>query len=175
MDAVIGATGVGANPDNVVLAKRGDKAAFERLFRQHSVSLYRVARGILQPESDIEDAIQETVLKAYQGIGNLRNVQFFKTWLIKILINECNNILRVSKRTVSLVEMEPATEDNQYDNLELFSVVQSLDYDLRIVTLLFYYEDLSQKDIAEILGIPTGTVSSRLSRSREKLRAALLT
>ncbi|ODA39561.1 RNA polymerase sigma-70 factor, ECF subfamily [Desulfosporosinus sp. BG] len=81
--------------------------------------------------------------------------------------------MRVNKKTVDLVEKEQASPDNQYENLELFSVVQSLDPNLRIVTLLFYYEDLPQKDIAEVLQLPVGTVSSRLSRSREKLRALI--
>ena len=158
---------------DVVLAKKGDKVAFERLVRKHAVSLYRVARGILKCEADIEDATQETIIKAYQNLVSLRSDLYLKTWLIKILINECNRILRANKKTVNLVETEPASPDNPYENLELFSVVQSLDSDLRIVTLLFYYEGLRQKDIAEVLELPVGTVSSRLSRSREKLRALI--
>ena len=173
MDAVLGVSNVGADLNDVVLAKKGDKVAFERLFRKHSVSLYRVARGILKCESDIEDATQETIIKAYQKLASLRSDLYFKTWLIKILVNECNYIVRANKKTVNLVETEPACSNSQYENLELFSVVQSLDSDLRIVTLLFYYEGLPQKDIAEVLELPVGTVSSRLSRSREKLRALI--
>ena len=177
MDAVLeaanGVSSVGAGLSDVVLAKKGDKVAFERLVRKHSVSLYRVARGILKCESDIEDATQETIIKAYQKLASLRSVLYFKTWLIKILVNECNYIVRANKKTVNLVETEPECSNSQYENLELFNVVQSLDSDLRIVTLLFYYEGLPQKDIAEVLELPVGTVSSRLSRSREKLRALI--
>jgi len=177
VDAVLGISNVSVpsvgDLSDVVLAKKGDKVAFERLFRKHSVSLYRVARGILKCESDIEDATQETIIKAYQKLACLRSDLYFKTWLIKILVNECNYIVRANKKTVNLVETEPASPDSQYENLELFSVVQSLDSDLRIVTLLYYYEGLPQKDIAEVLELPVGTVSSRLSRSREKLRANL--
>ena len=173
MDAVLGVSSVGADLNDVVLAKKGDKVAFERLFRKHSVSLYRVARGILKCESDIEDATQETIIKAYQKLSSLRSDLYFKTWLIKILVNECNYIVRANKKTANLVETEPACSNSPYENFELFSVVQSLDSDLRIVTLLFYYEGLPQKDIAEVLELPVGTVSSRLSRSREKLRALI--
>ena len=177
MDAVLGVSNVSVSSvgdlSDVVWAKKGDKVAFERLVRKHSASLYRVARGILKCESDIEDATQETILKAYKKLVSLRSDLYFKTWLIKILINECNYILKANKKTVDLVETETASPDNQYENLELFSVVQSLDSDLRIVTLLFYYEGLRQKDIAEVLELPVGTVSSRLSRSREKLRALI--
>ena len=177
MDTVLGVSNISASSvgdvSDVVLAKKGDKVAFERLVRKHSVSLYRVARGILRCESDIEDATQETIIKAYKKLVSLKSDLYFKTWLIKILVNECNYILRANKKTVNLVETEPASPDSQYENLELFSVVQSLDTDLRIVTLLFYYEGLPQKDIAEVLNLPVGTVSSRLSRSREKLRALI--
>ncbi|WP_083236943.1 sigma-70 family RNA polymerase sigma factor [Desulfosporosinus sp. BG] len=177
MDAVLGVSNVCVSSvgdlSDVILAKKGDKVAFERLVRKHSVSLYRIARGILKCESDIEDATQETIIKAYKKLVSLKSDLYFKTWLIKILVNECNYILRVNKKTVDLVEKEQASPDNQYENLELFSVVQSLDPNLRIVTLLFYYEDLPQKDIAEVLQLPVGTVSSRLSRSREKLRALI--
>jgi len=177
VDTVLGVSNISASSvgdvSDVVLAKKGDKVAFERLVRKHSVSLYRVARGILRCESDIEDATQETIIKAYKKLVSLKSDLYFKTWLIKILVNECNYILRANKKTVNLVETEPASPDSQYENLELFSVVQSLDTDLRIVTLLFYYEGLPQKDIAEVLNLPVGTVSSRLSRSREKLRALI--
>jgi RNA polymerase sigma-70 factor (ECF subfamily) len=177
VDAVVEISNVSVssvgNLSDVVLAKKGDKVAFERLVRKHSVSLYRVARGILRCESDIEDATQETIIKAYKKLVSLKSDLYFKTWLIKILVNECTYILRANKKTVNLVETEPASPDNQYENLELLSVVQSLDTDLRIVTLLFYYEGLPQKDIAEVLNLPVGTVSSRLSRSREKLRALI--
>jgi len=173
LEAANGVSSVGADLSDVVLAKKGDKLAFERLVRKHSVSLYRIARGILKCESDIEDATQETIIKAYQKLASLRSDLYFKTWLIKILVNECNYILKVNKKRAILVETETTSPDNQYENLELFSVVQSLDSDLRIVTLLFYYESLPQKDIAEVLELPVGTVSSRLSRSREKLRALI--
>jgi RNA polymerase sigma-70 factor (ECF subfamily) len=177
VDTVLGVSNVSVSSvgdlSDVVLAKKGDKVAFERLVRKHAVSLYRVARGILKCEADIEDATQETIIKAYQNLVSLRSDLYLKTWLIKILINECNRILRANKKTVNLVETEPASPDNPYENLELFSVVQSLDPNLRIVTLLFYYEGLPQQDIAEVLELPVGTVSSRLSRSREKLRALI--
>lgn len=177
MDAVLGVSNVSVSSvgdlSDVILAKKVDKVAFERLVRKHSVSLYRIARGILKCESDIEDATQETIIKAYKKLVSLKSDLYFKTWLIKILVNECNYILRVNKKTVDLVETETASPDNQYESLELFSVVQSLDPNLRIVTLLFYYEGLPQKDIAEVLELPVGTVSSRLSRSREKLRALI--
>jgi RNA polymerase sigma-70 factor, ECF subfamily len=160
----------------VELAKKGDKDAFKRLIDKYKFSLYIVARGFLKQKVDIEDALQETIIKSYKGIVNLRKNEFFKTWIIRIMINECTKILQKKK---SLIYLEDAaiTEDedrNEVSQMEIMDVINSLDEDLRIVTLLFYYEDLPQKEIAQVLNIPSGTVRSRLFRAKERLRALLL-
>jgi RNA polymerase sigma-70 factor, ECF subfamily len=160
----------------VELAKKGDKDAFKRLIDKYELSLYIVARGFLKQKVDIEDALQETIIKSYKGIVNLRKNEFFKTWIIRIMINECTKILQKKK---SLIYLEDAaiTEDedrNEVSQMEIMDVINSLDEDLRIVTLLFYYEDLPQKEIAQVLNIPSGTVRSRLFRAKKRLRALLL-
>jgi RNA polymerase sigma-70 factor, ECF subfamily len=160
----------------VELAKKGDEDAFRRLIDKYELSLYIVARGFLKQKVDIEDALQETIIKSYKGIVNLRKNEFFKTWIIRIMINECTKILQKKK---SLIYLEDAaiTEDedrNEVSQMEIMDVINSLDEDLRIVTLLFYYEDLPQKEIAQVLNIPSGTVRSRLFRAKERLRALLV-
>jgi RNA polymerase sigma-70 factor, ECF subfamily len=160
----------------VELAKKGDEDAFRRLIDKYELSLYIVARGFLKQKVDIEDALQETIIKSYKGIVNLRKNEFFKTWIIRIMINECTKILQKKK---SLIYLEDAaiTEDedrNEVSQMEIMDVINSLDEDLRIVTLLFYYEDLPQKEIAQVLNIPSGTVRSRLFRAKKRLRALLL-
>jgi RNA polymerase sigma-70 factor, ECF subfamily len=161
---------------DIELAKKGDKDAFKRLIDKYEFSLYIVARGFLKQKVDIEDALQETIIKSYKGIVNLRKNEFFKTWIIRIMINECTKILQKKK---SLIYLEDAaiTEDedrNEVSQMEIMDVINSLDEDLRIVTLLFYYEDLPQKEIAQVLNIPSGTVRSRLFRAKERLRALLV-
>ena len=153
---------------NIKLAKKGDKAAFVRIIEENKASMYRVAVSILNNEQDVEDAFQNTIIKAYEGIGSLKKNQYFKTWLIRILINECNSILRSNKKIVHVEEFDDKAS-NDFSNLELTNAVNSLDEDLRIVTTLYYFEDIPQKDIANILSIPEGTVRSRLSRARNKL------
>ena len=69
-------------------AKRGDKEAFCNLIRLNKVAVYRVAKAILNKEEDIEDAVSESILKAYKNIQTLKDEAFFKTWLIRIVINE---------------------------------------------------------------------------------------
>lgn len=153
---------------DIKLAKKGDKSAFVRIIEENKASMYRVAVSILNNEQDVEDAFQNTIIKAYEGIGSLKKNQYFKTWLIRILINECNAILRSNKKIVHVEEFDDKAS-NDFSNLELTNAVNSLDGDLRIVTTLFYFEDIPQKDIANILSIPEGTVRSRLSRARNKL------
>ncbi len=153
---------------DIKLAKKGDKSAFVRIIEKNKGSMYRVAVSILNNEQDVEDAFQNTIIKAYEGIDSLKKNQYFKTWLIRILINECNAILRSNKKIVHVEEFDDKAS-NDFSNLELTNAVNSLDEDLRVVTTLFYFEDIPQKDIANILSIPEGTVRSRLSRARNKL------
>jgi RNA polymerase sigma-70 factor (ECF subfamily) len=87
---------------DVKLAKTGDRTSFSTLIDCHRLALYRVAKGILESDFDAADAIQETIISAYTNIGKLKKDEFFKTWLIRILINECKKILHRSNKTVSI-------------------------------------------------------------------------
>lgn len=156
---------------NIIKAKNGDNEAFLVLINENKLNIYRVARGILSNEHDIEDAIQNTVIKAYEKINTLKKNEFFRTWLIRILINECNEIIRKNKRIVSINESNHEEKYNDcYENIDLTNAINSLSEELRVTTVLFYFEDMSIKDIALTLNIPDGTVRSRLSRARERLR-----
>lgn len=156
---------------DVKLAKKGDKKAFERLINDNITSMYRVATSILKHKEDVEDAFQNTIIKAYESIDGLKKDNFFKTWLIRILINECNKILKIKKRVVPMEEMSHEDEESSFNisNMDIYNAVNSLEDDLRVVTVLFYYEDLKQKYIAKVLDVKEGTVASRLSRARNKL------
>ncbi len=159
---------------NVSKAKAGDKDAFVALIDENRLNIYRVAKGILREEKDIEDAIQNTVIKAFEKINTLKNNDYFKTWIIRILINECNNILRKNKRLVSLEEVSIKEKySDKYENMDLTNAIASLNEDLRSITVLYYFDDMSTVEIAKMLEIPEGTVRSRLSRAREKLRESM--
>ncbi|MGL5311968.1 MAG: RNA polymerase sigma factor [Peptostreptococcaceae bacterium] len=156
---------------DVTLAKEGDKQAYVRLMRENKASMYRIAKSILKIEEDIEDAVSETILKAYTNINKLRKDEYFKTWLIRILINECNSIYKKRKRetTLECEHLERFTCSNEEKDIDLYKAINSLEDDLRITTLLFYFEDMKYTDIAKTLRIREGTVKSRLSRSKQKL------
>ncbi len=119
------------------LAKNGDTEAFLSLVEAWKGSMYRTARTILGSDADCADALQETILKAYGAVGKLKNPAFFKTWLYRILINECNTIRRKQAR-ISLpgVMPEPALEDNDYRMVELKEALNRLKEPLRLAVAL---------------------------------------
>ncbi|MBE6053379.1 MAG: sigma-70 family RNA polymerase sigma factor [Clostridium sartagoforme] len=152
-------------------AKKIDKEKFLLLINDNRLSIYKVARGILNSQYDIEDAIQNTLIKAYEKIDTLKDSNLFKTWIIRILINECKDILRKNKRTISLDgEINQGVYTDIYEDIDLTRAINLLNEELKIVTVLFYFEDMTTKDISMILEIPDGTVRSRLSRARQQLR-----
>lgn len=157
----------------ITLAKNGDKEAFIVLMEKYKLDMYRMGKAMLDMDGDVGDAMQETVLKAYQNIKKLKKVESFKSWLLKIMVNECNNILRHKKKVIVLENFfkEESYEDN-YDSLNgqpVLKAVKKLEKNFKDVILLHYYEDLSVKDISQTLDISEGTVKSRLSRARKKL------
>lgn len=162
------------NELDIKKAQKGDHEAFTRLFRQLESQLYRLAKTILLKDEDCADALQETTLKVYKGLANLKQPKFFKTWVIRILINECNQLLRMRERTIAVAEIpeEPVDsyvyfEDSGYVDLQSF--INQLDESLRLAIVLFYYDDLSIKQIADVLDISEGAVRARLHRARRLL------
>ena len=147
---------------------------FIREIRQSESMLYHVAKSILKNDSDCGDAVQETLLKAYEKLHTLKQDQFFRTWITRILINECNGILRKKKHMISYEEYMQETrvfEEKKYTHL--YMAILELPEELRILVTLYYIEGFSQKEIAEILHMQEGTIKSRLSRARALLKEQL--
>ena len=135
---------------DVSLAKKGDHEAFMTLIHTEKVKMYRIAKAMLRDETNIEDAIQTTILKAYENIKKLKKEEFFQTWLIRILINECNNIIRTYKKIIVTEENDyNMSACDQYEDIDLCNAIQSLHEELRAVTVLYYYEDMNQESIAK--------------------------
>lgn len=164
------------DPD-VIASQKGDQAAFSRLIESNQQSMYRVAYAILQNDSDALDAIQEAIIKAYVGIPRLKRLELFKTWLIRILINECIYLLRQRKKVIpidiTVTNGKTRTEPDIDTQLTVRFALRSLDEQLQIIVVLFYYENLSIKEIARLLNVPEGTVKSRLNRARSHLAAII--
>lgn len=148
-----------------------EKFAIEVLDAEET--MYRIAKSILIYDCDCEDAVQEAVLKAFSKLRSLREERYFKTWLIRILINECYRKKKAESKIVPFEEYaacEPANNDNYS---YLYQAVLSLKEPIRIVIVLHYIEGYSVEEIGKILKIPSGTVKSRLHTGRKLLREEL--
>lgn len=166
--------GVIYSSENIItkeeLAIKGDKEAFVYLINEYRLSLYRIAKGILKDDYRVEDAISNTIIKAFENIKKLKKAEYFKTWLIRILINECNSILKKEKRILYLEDsVKEEAYIDLYENIDLINAIETLDDDLKLVTILYYFEDIDQKEIAKIISLKESTVRTKLFRARKKL------
>ena len=91
-------------------AQRNDMDAFVALMEKHKIGLYKVAKSYLRSEEDVADVMQDTVLSAYEHIRELKNASYFKTWLTRILINHCKNLMRQQKRCIVSDEAAKTSE-----------------------------------------------------------------
>lgn len=151
-------------------AKDRDPDAFTTLMQQYTKDMYRVAIVILMNDEDTADAIQETILDCWERIGTLREDRYFKTWLTRILINNCYDIRKKREDFAPLEEYEPPASEDSY-NLELKEALTALDEIYRIPMLLYYGQGWKTKEIAGLLHVSTSTIQTRLARGREKLAA----
>jgi RNA polymerase sigma-70 factor (ECF subfamily) len=143
---------------------------------EHKVALYRLTRSILHSDEDAKDAVAEAVCKAFAGLDSLRNPERFQSWLMRIAANEAYTILYRRQRLVSLEDygQEPSVpEPASPDEHGLWPLVQSLPGTLRAPVVLFYYDQLSVREIADILSLTEGAVKTRLSRGRQQLKQML--
>ena len=157
--------------DWVQRARAGDGEAFVTLIRAREQSLYKIARSFCRDPMDAEDAVAETVLDAWERLDTLKKPARFKTWLTTILVNNCRDILRQRQRVVALEEVPERTpREDDHSGLYFEELMACLPENCRPVMTLYYSEGFRVREIGEILGIPTGTVTVRLKRGREQLR-----
>ena len=145
------------------------KERFSQEILALSDTMYGVARTYLRSYDDCADAVQESILKAWAHLHTLRKEQYLGTWIIRILINECKSILKKQKRMVSVAEF-PETESMPDSDNTLYETMMALDEKYRMPLVLYYCEGYSVEEIAQILRLPRGTVTSRLDRGREILK-----
>ena len=148
-----------------------DKDFFVQEIERASAMLYRVSFAILQNDEDCKDALQETALKAWEKRGNLRESQYFVTWITRILINESRNIQRKRRRLVPLASIqEPSAAP---PNPELSIIIQAMPEKLRLPLILQYAEGMDYAQIAKALRLPLSTVRGRIYRAKQHLRKEL--
>lgn len=164
--------------DLIEKAKSGNSKAFMIIVDNLKEQIYKTAYTQLRNEHDALDAVQETLAKAFSNIKSLKQNQFFKTWLIRILINECHNIQRYRSKVIpmekELIKEEGTHENNFLEAMEMVNVLNHLEDIYRQVVDLRYNQDMKLDEIAEVLDIPAGTVKSRLNRAHKMIREQYL-
>ena len=153
-----------------------NKEEFSRQVLAAESSLYRVAKSILHSDEDCADAIQNGILKAWKKLDTLRNDKYFKTWLTRIVINECYQIMRVAQKYVPLDEYPGWDADAvswAEDESDVMLALVQLDEKYRIPIVLHEIEGYSVKEIGRILGLSETNVGNRIFRGKKMLRKQL--
>lgn len=158
-------------------AMRGDAEAFLSLIDMHKDTLLRIAQAYLSQDADIADAMQDTILDAYENIATLKEARYFKTWLIRILLNNCSRIYRKNKNFISIEEFsDNIPDEKQKTDTALLQFRELLSYvseENRLCFQLYYGEELTTGEIAKLLNINENTIRSRMHREKIKLKKKL--
>ena len=151
-------------------AQRQDKDAFTELMQFYMKDMYRTAIAILMNEEDAADALQDTILTCWEKLYTLRKPEFFKTWMTRILINHCYDIIRHNSAYENIEAYEEPSKSDEY-NLELKEAYASVDERYRLPMELYYSQGFRMREIAELLSLPLNTIKTRVSRGRKELEA----
>ena len=136
--------------------------------------MYRLSYSILRNETDAQDAVQEAIYRSYKNLEFLKDKRKFKSWIYKIITNTSFEMLK-NKKDYLDIEQENVQEDKiDIDtNLTLWNAVQGLEQPYRTTITLFYYEDMSIKEISKITGTKIDAIKEQLSRGREKIKEVM--
>lgn len=181
-------------PDNgeeralITRAKKGDMDAFESLVRQYQQTIYSLCLRITGAHQMADDLSQDTFIKAYLALPHFIDGRDFFPWIRRIALNNCFNLLKKRKRERPLAEEEkvarphflstpnespPESVMREEMERKFKEAFKALPPDQKIIFSLRAFENLSYREIAQALSIPTGTVMSRLNRARQKLKVHL--
>ncbi len=169
-------------------ASGGDPSAFNRLMAQHENRMYAVALRMCANREDAQDCLQEAMLRVYRAIGSFKGQSTFSTWVYRITMNTCLDELRRKKNRQNtsldnLVDMGWSPTDGgagpekqalmREMREKMHGAIRELPDDMRAAVVLRDIQGFSYDEIAQMLGINVGTIKSRISRGREKLREKL--
>ena len=163
----------------IIRSKNGDEKSFTQLILSIKNDLYKISKTRLSDENDINDAIQETMIHAYKHLKKLKDNAIFKSWIIKILINECNKIYKKKGKKQKLFEkiiieenvtIKDSTIENINSKIDFELMISQLSYEERLIVTLFYNNRYSCNEISNILNMNVNTVKSKLNRAKEKVK-----
>lgn len=164
----------------ILSLREGDERAFRELYDKYAGYALRVAAVVTKSKSSAADAVQETFIRVYKSIKAFDINQPFMPWFYKILINECNRLMKNVFRTVYFSDYfdnnpsEAYKDEHRFEEYEeLYGAIEKLKAIYRLPIVLKYMNGFSENEIAEILELNLNTVKSRLFKGRKKLREAL--
>lgn len=161
----------------------GDKHAFAELVERQRGRLWTIARGALDSPEDAAEAVQDALVRAHQGAARFRGESAVATWLVRILVNVCLDRHRHNRvRTVTPMPMErfeelPSPRDPIGDletSMDVWAAMDELPAEQRLPIVMVAMNGYSMDQAAQMLGVPVGTVKSRCSRGRDRLRSLLI-
>lgn len=179
-------------PADIELIKKvqqNDETAFEELYHRYYPNAYRIAYQITKSDADAQDAVQETFIQIKKSIINLREPEFFYTWMSRIVLSKCNRMFvknhyaPMDPERITTINKNPEQrkymiphDQASYTNEQsiLLSLIEELKPKSKEVLYMMYFEQLKQQDIADLLGIPLNTVKTRVSRAREDLKKKII-
>ena len=151
--------------------QRNKARTFIQLVESNKQSMYKIARSYLSNDEDIADAIQDAIESCWRNLDQLEKPAYFRTWMTRILIHKCIDIIRKNRREHPVSDFpEYGAEHKDLDNYEFSELMKSLDEKYRTILLLYYGEGFKISEIAQLLDMEENTVKSRLSRGRQKFR-----
>ncbi|MBO8172125.1 MAG: sigma-70 family RNA polymerase sigma factor [Bacillaceae bacterium] len=160
----------------VIRAKKGDEQAFYSFVHARREQLYRIAYAYFKNEQDALDAIQEVTFRAYRNIRRVKQPEYAGTWLVRIMINYCNNELRKRKHVTPLSDItnnDHPRNQGDFEIIEIQQAVDQLDEQVKQVIILKYFQDFKIKEIAQVLDHPEGTIKTWLNKGLQFLRREL--
>ncbi|UOQ50399.1 sigma-70 family RNA polymerase sigma factor [Gracilibacillus caseinilyticus] len=158
-------------------AINGNEKAFETLVKKESEKLYKTAFLYVRNKEDALDVLQETIYKAFISIEQVKQPQFFNTWLTKILIRTAYDVIRKRKKVVFDEElMRNISDDSSIDvegKMDVLNAISGLSKNYQTVIILFYYHDCTIDEIAETMGKPANTIKTYLRRAKMELKKSI--
>ena len=156
-------------------AKNGEKEAYSELINMIKKDMFNKLRYKISEPEDIEDIIQDTIIIGYTKIKQLRDNKRFKTWMMKILNNECNRFYNDKQRKDEINDKYISNSlsiknENLEEKLEFDNIIKNLNDTDKEIMKLYYEDNLSSEQISKLLGMNTNTIKSKISRGHKKIK-----
>lgn len=148
-----------------------DNSIFVEKLIEIKNQMYMVALSLLKNHADAEDVVQESILVAYEKLYMLKKDDKFKSWMMRIVVNQAKMQLRKNSRMIVSDDVPEIISEDKHE--DIWEIVLSMKSELSAVVILFYAQGYSVKEISKIMTIPVGTVKSRLSKARNLLKKIL--